>query len=177
MLPRFAFFLLFAPLGLLSQVQYNPYAGLFAGDQSTSFVLDADGFVGADGRRYAFGADFLVGRNNLAPAFGVLYRPNRFESEEYAGRNFHELFVPLGLAYRLLPAALTYNIVPSLMAVPRLRFDNPSGDALAWGARAGLTLYIDWVTVGTHFYYDISDSGPGVDYNRNQWLISLGGRF
>ena len=174
----FLFLLTVAAAGR-AQVEYNPYVGLFSGDNRIELLGPTDGVDVYEGPRYAFGADFLFGAGQLAPSAGILFRPGRYESTTAASFTRHRLHLPLGLAYRVIAPDWDINLVPSLAVVPGLILGDGVGEErrLDWGARAGIRLYLDWATVGVHYFRGFGDPLPEGEHEEGRMLYTIGLRF
>ena len=162
-----------------AQIEYNPYVGLFAGENRIELLGPTDGLDVYEGPQYAVGADFLFGAGQLAPSAGVLFRPGRYESTTAESFTRHRLQLPLGLAYRVIAPDWDINLVPSLTVVPGLILGDGVGSerTLNWSARAGIRLYLDWVSLGVHYFRGLGDPLPRGEHEEGRMLYTVGLRF
>ncbi|MGB3801627.1 MAG: hypothetical protein WA952_17555 [Lewinella sp.] len=173
----FAFLLL--ATRLVGQLEVNPYVGLFSGDNQLTLIGPTDGVDVYDAQRFAVGLDVLFGAGQLAPSAGVLFRPGRYESSTAETFSQHRLQVPLGLAYRVIAPDWDINLVPSLAVVPGFTFgDGPEGnDPISWSGRGGVRLYLDWFTVGVHYFRTFTDTFAVGEHQEGRVLYTVGARF
>ena len=162
-----------------AQIEYNPYVGLFSGDNRIELVGPTDGVDVFEGQRYAVGADFLFGAGQLAPSAGILFRPGRYESTTAESFTRHRLQLPLGLAYRVIAPDWDINLVPSVAVVPGLILGDGVGEenGVHWSGRAGVRLYLDWATLGVHYFRGFGDPLPRGEHEEGRMLYTIGLRF
>jgi hypothetical protein len=167
---------------LLAQIEFHPYLGLSVQDvelrttdaAGTNFSLPTDQYLG--------GLEAHLGRRLLTPLFGLSYRYLSADTDALpeGGRlDYHVVSLPLGMAYRLLPADLDINLVPQLALLPTYSFlRGESGQTdygLGWSLRAATSVYLDWATLGLQYRYRLSDDGP--QDRRGILLFTLGIRL
>ena len=174
------FLLLFGPLS--AQVEWNPYVGLLTGDREVYNTSALDVVNVYTGDRLLLGADALIGSGQLAPLVGLSYQPNSFEDALRNTFDYHHLQLPLGVAYRLIDPSWDINLLLSAAAAPRLTFGDESvrevlgDDGVNWLGRGGVTLFIDFVSLGFQYQYKFRDPEPGHG-PRAATAITLGARF
>ncbi|WP_116107455.1 hypothetical protein [Lewinella sp. IMCC34191] len=161
------------------QLELNPYVGLFSGENQLTLIGATDGLDIYDAQRYAVGLDVLFGAGQLAPTAGLLYRPGKYESRTAEDFTQHRLHVPLGLAYRVIAPDFDINLVPALAVVPGFRFgDGPANDqSISWSGRAGIRVYLDWFTLGVHYFRTFTDSFSTGEHREGRVLYTVGARF
>ena len=167
---------------LWGQLEFTPYLGVVLGDRAVLITEPLDELTAYTGDRLLLGADVLFGGGALAPLVGVAFQPNSYVSAD-GTRDFryHHLQLPLGLAYRLLPADLDLNLLLTAALGPGLRLgDESTGTVLlddagvAWMGRGGILLYIYSATVGVQYRHQLN---TGLPQRSGQWAVTAGLRF
>ncbi|CAH0999308.1 hypothetical protein LEM8419_00606 [Neolewinella maritima] len=159
-------FLLLCSFSSYGQVEINPYLGVLTGDRQIDLVQPADDVFTYTGDRLLLGADVLFGAGNLAPLVGLSYQFSRYETEQAPAFDYGHLRLPLGLAYRLLPADLDLNVVLTVAVAPGLSLGDDRTETVTfdqstidWAGRGAVTLYLDLFTVGIQCMRGFSASG------------------
>lgn len=130
--------------------------------------------------RYVVGADVHIGSRRLAPLFGAVYGSRNKEISDGEVR-FSRAWVPMGFAYRLRPADVSFNLVAHAAFVPGLTWTSSDDASLDesevnYRVRGGLLLYLDFITLGADYYYGFTD-GELEDTRSGTFILRLGGRF
>lgn len=175
--------LLLLAFGTLSaQVEWHPYAGLVTGDRAVTLTEPDDALTTYTGDRLLVGADLLFGGRSLAPLVGVAYQPNTYVTRD-GDRSFayHHLQLPLGVAYRLLPADLDLNLLLTAAIAPGLRLGDKDTEtvllddkAIAWMGRGGIVLCIYSATLGVQYRHQLN---TGLPQRSGAWALTAGLRF
>ncbi len=186
-MPKFPSFILLVVLvgftaPALAQLQVNPYVGLATGNQSVALATPTDGLENYAGDRLLVGVDVLAGAGQWAPLAGLVYRPTTYESDAGEVFNYGHIYLPLGIAYRLLAADFDINVLLHGALAPGISF----GDGMAsgtcidhglnWLGRGGVTLYLGTVTLGGQFVHSFGEDGL-IGSRGGTFVLTLGGRF
>jgi hypothetical protein len=167
------------PGWLSAQVESHPYLGVSSTGRALQTVGPADAPLSLDTDQYLLGLDLHFGRRSLTPLAGLGYRLLTAEPGPDESLNYHVLSLPLGLAYRLLPADLDLNLVPHLALLPTYTwetFDRGSaGYGLDVGLRTGVSAYLHWATLGVQYRYRFTGEGP--ESRRDLWSLVVGIRL
>jgi hypothetical protein len=170
------------PLHLCSQVEVHPYFGLLSTDVDLIRTDESGVATAYPSDRLLAGIDAHFGRRSLTPLVGVGYRLLNYEVEggdPDGDRSYHVLSLPIGMVYRLFPADLDLNLVPHLALHPTYTwetFDRGSATSgLGWGLRTGVSVYIDWATVGLQYRYRFTD--VGAESRSGLWALVVGFRL
>ncbi|WP_116125096.1 hypothetical protein [Lewinella sp. IMCC34183] len=167
---------------LPAQIEYNPYGGLLTGTERLTFVSPVDAVEVYESSDWVGGVDLLFGSGQWAPLAGVLYRAGSYDGPAGDGLAYHRLYVPLGVAYRLLTPDFDINLVPHVAIAPGLVLGddtNLSTDPdLHWNGRAGVRLYLDFVSLGVDYLRAFTTHFPdGSGEKPGRLVLSLGLRW
>ena len=166
---------------LSAQVQINPY--LFQWRSHTDLVINMPGDEAE--RSIGVGAELLLGAKQLSPLLGLAYQQRKYNLAESGSFSLDELQLQLGLAYRLRAASTSFNLVPHLAVCPSFSLGSsqdsnlpePVVEALDndlnWRLKAGLTLYLDFISLHYNWLPELANDPDGQTYRQ----LGLGVRF
>ncbi|NJB86509.1 hypothetical protein GGR26_002277 [Lewinella marina] len=165
---------------LAAQVEVNPYIGYLLGEDRLT-VGEGGSVREFTGTRYAVGVDALLGARQLAPSGGLLYVHRKFSGDGGTDFSYGSVHLPLGLAYRVLPPDFDLNLVANLAVAPGWVAGGGTAPGfegnLDWSLRGGVRLYLDYVTLGVHYFGSFTDHYPPDREVVPQWMLTLGIRL